>query len=299
MALYEICARYVDNPSHKTARQHWRWWKPVLTGVAGDDSKAEYRFFKRDVVTKAIAEINACTNIEVRGPIEYKERDNKTIAEIQFEVYLKDNRKTWGQPASPGGVVVDDLPIIGRAIQLGIPQREAEKLIEQFGSERVAEGLHELDKRLRMPSEKIGAVLKPGGWLRAHMTRAGVKHVPPWSGTSEISLEELQARRAAWTDEWLRRLKTRLQSGFEELPLEDQRNALDEYRGRLLAMQQHQLLRRLDQSGWKHRMVVGSFIKFYAEQSIGPEWDKPTQDEIMTIGVELMTSGAPRAREKT
>ena len=89
MALYEICARYVDNPRHLTARQHWRWWRPVLTGVASDDSKAEYRFFKRDVLHKAIAEINACTNIEVRGPIEHKERDNRTIAEIQFEVRHK------------------------------------------------------------------------------------------------------------------------------------------------------------------------------------------------------------------
>ena len=53
MALYEICARYVDNPRHLTARQHWRWWRPVLTGVSSDDSKAEYRFFKRDVLHKA------------------------------------------------------------------------------------------------------------------------------------------------------------------------------------------------------------------------------------------------------
>jgi hypothetical protein len=67
MALYEICARYVDNPGHKTARQHWRWWKPVLTGYAGDDTKSEYRFFKRDVLNRAIAEINERTNIEVKG----------------------------------------------------------------------------------------------------------------------------------------------------------------------------------------------------------------------------------------
>ena len=94
MALYEICARYVDNPGHKTARQHWRWWKPVLTGYSGDDSKSEYRFFKRDVLHKAIAEINERTNIEVRGPIEYKERDNKTVAEIQFEVWIFNKKST-------------------------------------------------------------------------------------------------------------------------------------------------------------------------------------------------------------
>ena len=33
LALYEICSRYVDNPGGVTARQHWTWWRPVLTGA--------------------------------------------------------------------------------------------------------------------------------------------------------------------------------------------------------------------------------------------------------------------------
>jgi hypothetical protein len=156
MALYEICARYVDNPGHKTARQHWRWWKPVLTGYSGDDSKSEYRFFKRDVLHKAIAEINERTNIEVRGPIEYKERDNKTVAEIQFEVWMKGQRLPREIKKPLQEVTPQDLPVIGRAISAGVNQADAENLLRKHGREPMSSAVDDLENRLQMPVEVVG-----------------------------------------------------------------------------------------------------------------------------------------------
>ena len=292
MALYEICARYVDNPGHLTARQHWRWWRPVLTGVSGDNAKAEYRFFKRDVLHKAIAEINACTNIEVRGPIEHKEKDNRTIAEIQFEVYAKSDLVARKAPAPLSHVVVDDLPLIGRAVNVGVKQLEAEELIHKHGPAQLAAGLDELDKRMKMPSEKVGAVLKPGSWLRAHMARAAkAESERPPPADAGISQESLQKHRAAWTDEWLRRRKDRLRTGFQELGEAEQQQLLEAFRQELKATEQIQLLKRLDTSGWQHRMVVAAFTKFYALREIGDEWDKPSADDILGIAAELAIAG--------
>lgn len=291
MALYEICARYVDNPGHKTARQHWRWWRPVLTGVASDDSKAEYRFFKRDVLHKAVAEINACTNLEVRGPIEYKEQDNRTISEIQFEVRLK-GRATEVERSKPlEFVMVDELPIIGRAINAGVKQFEAEALIRKHGPETFGAALAELERRLRMPSEKVGLVVKPGGWLRAHLTNAAKTasdHAPDLS--SELTQEELKKHRAAWTDEWLRRRKDRLRLGFQELGESAQQELLGEFRRGLKESSQSQLLKRFDSSGWQHRLVLAAFTKFYAVRVLGEDWDKPTSDDILAIAAELVNA---------
>lgn len=297
MALYEICARYVDNPGHLTARQHWRWWRPVLTGVASDNAKAEYRFFKRDVLHKAIAEINACTNIEVRGPIEYKEKDNRTIAEIQFEVYAKGDGALRKQPAPLAQVVVDDLPLIGRAVNVGVKQLEAEELIHKYGPAQLSAGLDELDKRLRMPSEKVGAVLKPGSWLRAHMARiAKLEAAQVPAKDTAVSQDSLQKHRAAWTDEWLRRRKDRLRTGFQELNEPEQHQIIEDFRQDLKATGQLQLLKRLDNSGWQHRMVLGAFTKFYAVRAIGEDWDKPSSDDILAIAAELAIAGqAPRS----
>lgn len=295
MALYEICARYVDNPGHLTARQHWRWWRPVLTGVSGDDSKAEYRFFKRDVLHKAVAEINACTNLEVRGPIEFKEKDNRTIAEIQFEVRAKGENGAR-RPAAPlRHVVVDDLPLIGRALNAGVKQAEAEELIHRHGPQRLASALDELDRRMRMPSEKVGAVLKPGSWLRAHMTRvARARPEPAPADQPGVSADALNKHRAAWTDEWLRRRKEALRQGFQELPEAQQQLLLDGFRDELRVSAQIQLLRRLDLSGWQHRMVVAAFLRFYGQRAIGEQWDKPTPDDILAIAAELVAAAPPR-----
>ena len=66
VALYEICSRYRD--IGRTARNPWRWWHPVLTGQPPDPAKLEkldYRFFKRDTLRGAIAEVSAITDLEV------------------------------------------------------------------------------------------------------------------------------------------------------------------------------------------------------------------------------------------
>lgn len=290
MALYEICARYVDNPGRKTARQPWRWWRPVLTGVVSDDSKAEYRFFKRDVLHKAIAEINACTNIEVRGPIEHKGRDNKTVTDIQFEVYLKDTGAR--PPPKPlANINATDLPIVGRAIESGVKQSEAEGLIQRFGPQKVSDAVDELEIRLRMPSEKVGAVHRPGSWLKAHLTRRQAVQIPsPKEGASlspAITPEDMKKHRAAWTDEWLRRRRDGLRRGFEELPDSERAEHLSAFRQDLQAASEVQMLKRYDSSGWQHRLVVQRFMRFFGGRVIGVEWDRPTPDDILGIAAEL------------
>ena len=115
----------------------------MLTGVSGDDTKSEYRFFKRDVLNRAIAEINERTNIEVKGPIEHKERDNKTVAEIQFEVWIKGHTSTRENKKPLHEVTPEDLPIIGRAISAGVKQEDAEGLLRKHGRTPLASAVEE------------------------------------------------------------------------------------------------------------------------------------------------------------
>jgi hypothetical protein len=259
-----------------------------LTGVASDDSKAEYRFFKRDVLHKAIAEINACTHLEVRGPIEYKEQDNRTIADIQFEVWLKGSATDIERAKPLEHTVVDDLPIIGRAINAGVKQFEAEALIRKHGPETFAAAVAELENRMRMPSERVGLVHKPGGWLRAYMTKA-VKTPSDQAleTTPELTPEDLKKHRAAWTDEWLRRRKDRLRQGFQEIGEAAQQELLEAFRKELKDSSQSQLMKRFDSSGWQHRLVLSAFTKFYAVRVLGEDWDKPSADDILAIAAEL------------
>lgn len=295
MALYEICARYVDNPGHKTARRHWRWWQPVLTGIAVKESKTEYRYFKRDVLQKAIAEINACTNLEIRGPIEFKESDNKTIADIQFEVYLRSRVPAREKPRPLENIVVDDLPIIGRAINVGVKQGEAEALITKHGSEKFSAAVAELENRQKMPSEKVGAVLKPGAWLKAHLSRISLEAeeegaVAASSRSHGPSAAEITKRQASWTYEWLQRKKSALRRAFDDLDDEQQKECLEAFREHLKVTEQAQALRRLDLSGWEHRLVIDAFFKFFGVKTQGDGWDKPRSGDILAIAAELASA---------
>ncbi len=289
MALYEICARYVDNPAHKTARRHWRWWRPVLRGVSEDDTKAEYRFFKRDVINKAIAEINALTNIEVKGPIEYKERDNKTISDIQFEVRLK-GQKHSGEQAQPlKDVGPGDLPLIGRAINAGLNQAEVEGLLRKHGSEPLIAAVGDLERRLQMPTEKVAKVLKPASWLKANVERRAKEALPaetPVVAVKPLTQEDIKKHRAAWMDEWLRRRKEELRKDFEDFDSSRQQEFLEEFRQELATTSHPQFLKRFDSSGWQHRMLRDVFTKFLGVRITGPEWDKPSPEDILAIAAE-------------
>lgn len=83
-ALYEICARYVTNPSNLTMRAPWQWWRPRLTGNPEDAVETtEYKFFKRDVLKPSILEVNRLADICVEL-VEHK--DGRRVTEIQFRV---------------------------------------------------------------------------------------------------------------------------------------------------------------------------------------------------------------------
>lgn len=289
MALYEICARYVDNPGHKTARQHWRWWKPVLTGFSGDDSKSEYRFFKRDVLNRAIAEINERTNIEVVGPIEHKERDNKTVAEIQFEVRMKGQKPARSVKEPLHAVSPKDLPVIGRAISAGVKQADAEDLLRKHGSVPLASAVESLETRLQMPVDVVGEVRKPASWLKENLARQAknAKAAANMPSAKKISAEDMKRRKAVWTESWLRGRKDDLQKGFEELSERDRNELLDKFREDLASRNIPQYLKRLDLSGWQHPMLKDSFIKFLGVELVGPDWFRPTEDDILAVAVEL------------
>lgn len=293
LALYGICARYVDNPGRKTARQHWRWWRPVLCGQAYDPEKGEYRYFKRDVLQPAIAEINANTELEVSLLPEFKERDNKTISDIQFEVRLKRSKALPSAETKPLDKVEPvDLKLIGAALKLGVTQDEAEGLYREYGAEALKKGLNDLEKRLAVPEQVAGPVEKPGSYLRSIMRpKAGAPDsvAKTDTGSRGRTGKDMERNKAALTEEWLRRKKDELRSLFQEHPEAEQTELLAQFRE---YSQIQPLLKRFDTSGWNHRQIRDIFAAFLGETWHGSEWNKPTPDELLTLALEKAQTAA-------
>ena len=116
IALYENSKRYATNPSKLTRREAWEWWHDVLTGQPVGNEKPEYKYFKRDVLKPAIAEVNT-TDIQVEL-IEHKA--GRRIVELQFKV----ERAAQGALELPPPPIIDT-QVISRITAIGVHEREA------------------------------------------------------------------------------------------------------------------------------------------------------------------------------
>ncbi|MEX3606218.1 MAG: replication initiation protein [Burkholderia sp.] len=161
LALYEICVRYLTNPSYLTMREPWEWWRPILSGTpdteAGDEAKREYKYFKRDYLRLAIAEVNAVTNIFVEL-IEH--REGRRVAEIQFRV----SERKQPMLALNEHPSVFDSTLVDRMVKLGLPLKEAQTLYADSEENRIRAALQMTEQRMRStmlpPVRSAGALFK-------------------------------------------------------------------------------------------------------------------------------------------
>ena len=278
VVLYEICARYRD--IGLTARQPWPWWRPVLTGSPDteDSVKQEYRFFKRDVLKLAIAEINAVTDLDVEL-IEHKA--GRFIADIQFRVAKKQQESL---PLRHPPVPVDMTQVV-RAAAAGIRSEDAETLVQTHGNEAMSNGLDSLHKRiasefpepLRDPYRYLRALLESNSVSAAKKAAENRPESP--ATNSAIATAALEG----WTAEWVSRRRALLVAEFEALSSEDQAEWVARLRAHLAERGAHPSIRkRLETHGWKHHLVSGEFIKFYK----GANWDKPGPEELLAIAAQ-------------
>ncbi|MDY7576742.1 replication initiation protein [Herbaspirillum sp. RTI4] len=119
IALYEICSRYVTNPSKVTNREHWQWWQPRLTGNPKRETD-EYKYFSRDVLRPAIAEVNQVSDVIVEL-IEHK--NGRRIEELQFKIARKALSELEAEVDKPF-----DGNLLESIIRLGVSQKEARAL---------------------------------------------------------------------------------------------------------------------------------------------------------------------------
>lgn len=128
LSLYEICRRFATNPSKMTYIQTYHHWYGSLTGTAIDEADLpEYKYFKRDVLKPAIAEVNKLTDIEVEL-VEHKK--SRRVDSLQFRVLRAK------QPQLDFHSKIIDLELVGAMMKLGFKQEEASESVAEYGLDR-------------------------------------------------------------------------------------------------------------------------------------------------------------------
>lgn len=277
VALYESCARY--KAVGQTARRAWRWWAPVLLGRPDADlQQLDYRFFKRDTLRPAIAEINANSDIEVELS-EFKQ--GRFVSDLQFSVQEK-RKHTAREITQPV-----NLALVGRAIALGIDQRKFERLLDEYGEDVVGQALTHVERRktVAFPDE----LRDPYRFLKTILANAGqppVELAAPALGAVKSAAEPHVAhalplgaadgpedrQRRGWVEERRRKIASHL----EKLNPEAEAEFVEALEQELIRNDTHpSIIKRLKQSGWRHQIVRHLAIDFYAAQLLGPDWDQP------------------------
>ena len=272
LALYEICARYQNNPSHKTSKNTWRWWQPVLTGKPKkEDSKTEYRFFKRDTLMPAVNEVNAVSELNIEM---LETKNGKVVEFIQFEVHKKPEVVDVG--AASGGPV--EASALVKAEELGIPSSTADEMWEKHGNEKLLSALNSLASRLTQitaPVRSRVAYLRVILANKAEVAPVVVKAdteavVPQQTPPVPVNPAELQLQKTQSTD--AEKLKV-IRSEIDALSDADRSSLLEEFRQYAVDRAMHtRILEKLSEGRWALPMVFGNLAAFYWKKTRGSSW---------------------------
>lgn len=168
LALYEICRRYLTNPSKLSTRNSWQWWYQVLTGHSIEQNIPEYKITKRDTFKKAISEVNLVTDITIEL-LEY--RQGRKIIDLQFKVFKSSKTKLNFLIPS-----ITDATILKKLIGFGMTQKEASSICASTEKTKLLATITLVEKRIAkkniIPIHSITAYLKQG--LKENWAASGI-----------------------------------------------------------------------------------------------------------------------------
>jgi hypothetical protein len=154
-SLWEIAVRYRTNYGGLTMRERWQWWVPVLTGNGNiDASQMEYKYFKRDVLVKAIAEVNAEQDEIVVELIEHKGL-RKKIEDIQFKI-TESEQRVLDLAAKPADNLFNPA-LITEMMKLGVSEAEAVSFSARYDEAQITSAIDYTKRRVAKKTDPVSS----------------------------------------------------------------------------------------------------------------------------------------------
>jgi len=278
--LYEIGARYLTSPGRLSMREDVVWWAAVLTGRS-DIKEVDYRFLKRDVISKALAEIDALCEDFGLELIEHKR--GRKIEEIQFRVVPKVQQRLGDISAANRNVF--DLELVGRLIALGLKQDEAQDLYATTDEGQIRATLDHVDQRLRnaaMPELKSPAAYFKDALKKGY---AGVTAMEPTSGgngqppalappTPPLSeADRLRRIRELWENDRMGQAR----AVFAEMPQPMQTEVRTRFEVDRLEQMAAPIARAWRRDGPSSRVAATTFYRWLAQDT----WPEEPTDRVL------------------
>lgn len=264
LGLYEIARRYATSPSHLTYRDTWERWYQAITGTPISEALPEYKYFKRDTLKKAIAEINSVTDIKVEL-IEHSK--GRKVIDLQFRVDLAAQSPL--DLAAPPPI---DPVLIERIIRFGISKDDARDLYLSYDERTILDHIELTEERMNnkrlLPIDSPAAYFKTAlkaGYAKAKYIAKPVKPKPedaPARANAGGQKTTVRERFMLARNEEAMRL-------YEELPAGEQQHHFEEF-----AEQADRALKAyIKKQGLESGMVRNAFAEWFATKSWGAVTD--------------------------
>jgi hypothetical protein len=264
IALFEICSRYRDNPTHLTSRNPTDWWTDALSNtppafdkVTGEYTRREWRKFKSEFVNKAIEEINTKTDITI-GLVKL----GQGVKQAQFTVQKKqlpafDIPKIRSDVAELAASLDVSLEFIAKLVSEGAGDSELKIALHKLDGRTRATGMEVIENR----SAYLRKILNEGQGARAKFE---IVQARPVEGKVplELARSPTDHRRA------------QMQAEFLALTKEDQRQwanaAADSLRvGKILTPN---LARKVQNGEWGTGLILSMAAEAYGVGTYGVDW---------------------------
>lgn len=276
--LYEIGARYLTSPGRLTMREDVVWWAAVLTGRS-DIAEVDYRFLKRDVISKALAEVEALCEDFSLELIEHKQ--GRKIEEIQFRVIPRVQQRIGEVDSSHRNVF--DLELVGRLIQLGIKQDDAQDIYATTDEGQIRAALDHVQQRLK--STSLPVLQSPAAYFKDALKKgystmkatAPLEIAQPGQGTppaiAQSDAERMRRLRELWENDRMKRAREM----FQEMPDNQQTHWRSTFEQSQLEGLAHPIARAWRRDGPASRVAGTTFHRWLAAQT----WPEEATDKAL------------------
>ncbi|MFM2403046.1 MAG: hypothetical protein RL223_926 [Pseudomonadota bacterium] len=142
--LYELGNRYLTSPGRLTMREDLVWWASVLTGRS-DIETVDYRILRRDVIKKALVELDTLNDGFSMEVVEHKR--GRKVEQLQFRVVPKAQASLAGM--EQGNRNVFDLQLVERIVALGLRRADAQDLYASTDEGALRAAVEHVEARMR------------------------------------------------------------------------------------------------------------------------------------------------------
>ena len=264
--LYELGSRYLTSPGRLTMRENVLWWAPVLTGRS-DINDVDYRYFKRDIVEKALIEVNTLSIDFSLELIEHKR--GRKVEALQFRIIPKNQQDIEETNAKALNSL--NLEIIGRLIAIGFKQSDAQDMYAITDEGQISRALDVVEQRIKnktLPDIKSSVAyfkdsLKKGYKLpTSDSIRTGLSEAPKVLAAPTASTEsQLQKVRDAWNFNQINKAKEM----FNEMNEVQKSQIRSDFESTKLKTLANPIIKTWDKNAEKSKITASSFFRWLAE----------------------------------